>query len=189
MTRTVCVYGGSFDPPHVCHVLASAWALSVLAIDEVWWVPVFGHAFDKQLTPFETRFAMCQAALSALPGRARVDDIERRLGGTSRTWHTLEALEADHPQTSFSLLIGADLVEQMPRWYRGQELSRRLPVHVVGRSGYEAEQAAPIELPDVSSSGLRAALAEGRVADVKGWLPRSVYDMVTSLSLYGPRPE
>lgn len=184
MTRSVCVYGGSFDPPHVCHVLATAWALSVLDVDEVWWVPVFGHAFDKRLTPFETRFEMCSAALNALPASVRVDDIERRLGGTSRTWTTLEALEAAHPATTFSVLIGADLVEQIPRWYRGDELQRRWAIHVVGRAGYTADEAAPIELPDVSSSSLRAAVSAGRDAEARAWLPRGVYEVVSARGLY-----
>lgn len=189
MTRSVCVYGGSFDPPHVCHVLATSWALSVLDVDEVWWVPVFGHAFDKRLTPFETRFEMCTAALGALPGSVRVDDIESRLGGTSRTWTTLEALEAGHPETSFSVLIGADLVDQIPRWYRGNELQRRWPIHVVGRVGYGAEPAAGLELPDVSSSRLRAAIAAGRDAEARAWLPRAVYDVVAARGLYGAEAE
>jgi nicotinate-nucleotide adenylyltransferase len=63
----VACYGGSFDPPHVAHVLLAAYVLTVEAFERVLVMPVFSHAFDKQLAPFEHRLRMCELAMGWLP--------------------------------------------------------------------------------------------------------------------------
>ena len=81
----VALYGGSFDPPHQCHVLVATWALCRGGVDEVWLVPALGHAFGKRLTPFETRCRMAAAAVAHLGPRVRVEPIEGRLPAPSYT--------------------------------------------------------------------------------------------------------
>ena len=66
MTR-VAIYGGSFNPPHVGHVLAVAYVLATAEIDEVLVVPAFQHPFSKELAGFDDRFALCEAAFGFLP--------------------------------------------------------------------------------------------------------------------------
>ena len=76
---TLGVFGGSFDPPHVAHVMAAAYALSAGAFDRLLVVPVFAHAFDKRLESFEHRVKLCELACEdrgaamGLAGRARAD--------------------------------------------------------------------------------------------------------------------
>ena len=48
MTKRVAIYGGSFDPPHLGHVLSVAWTLSATELDAVWVIPTWKHAFDKE---------------------------------------------------------------------------------------------------------------------------------------------
>ena len=64
----VAFYGGSFDPPHVAHVLAVAYLAGMGQFDRVLVVPVFRHAFEKRLTPFGERLRMCELAVGWLPG-------------------------------------------------------------------------------------------------------------------------
>ena len=78
--QRVGVFGGSFNPPHVGHVLAAAYLLSMAAVDRVLVIPVFRHPFAKTLASFEDRLAMCQLAMTWLP-QVEVSDIERQLGG------------------------------------------------------------------------------------------------------------
>src|SRR5262245_26957550 len=101
----VAFYGGSFDPPHVAHVLAAAYMLAV-GFERVLVVPVFGHAFDKVLAPFEHRVKMCELCLSPFAG-VEVSSIEASLGKPSRTLYTLRALSELHPDWQFRLAIGA----------------------------------------------------------------------------------
>lgn len=154
----VGVFGGSFDPPHLGHALVTTWALATTGLDEVWWIPAFQHAFGKRSAPFEVRCALCELAVRRFNG-VRVSRVEGELGGESRTIDTLEALEARHPGVSFELVIGADLVAQLPRWKRWDDLSR-YPRHVVGRGDTVAPEGM-VRIPDVSSTALRAALATG----------------------------
>src|SRR5690606_32016933 len=78
------IFGGSFDPPHVGHVLAVTWVLSTQPVDEVVLVPALEHAFGKPLAPFAHRRRMCELAFAPLR-RVRVDPIEAELGGASYT--------------------------------------------------------------------------------------------------------
>lgn len=71
----VAVFGGSFNPPHVGHVLGVVYALSTAPIDEVLVVPVYRHPFAKPLAPFADRLEMCRLALGWLP-RVTISRVE-----------------------------------------------------------------------------------------------------------------
>jgi len=68
MRNSVAIFGGSFDPPHISHVLAAVYASKVGGFEQVLVVPVFEHAFAKQLTPFAHRVALCEAAFAGIAG-------------------------------------------------------------------------------------------------------------------------
>jgi nicotinate-nucleotide adenylyltransferase len=102
----------------------------------------------------------------------------------------------DHPEASFSLVIGSDLANETAEWHGGTELGRLVPFIVIGRGGHpqsggelaaRAEMVAagtnsPIAMPRVSSTDIRAAISAGR--DVAALVPKSVLDYFTSRGLY-----
>src|SRR5512140_2335516 len=92
----VAVYGGSFDPPHVAHVLAAAYLLACADVERVIVVPVFDHALDKELTPFELRLAMCELAFAELAA-VELCRIEQSLPPPSYTLETLRQLARERP--------------------------------------------------------------------------------------------
>jgi nicotinate-nucleotide adenylyltransferase len=176
----VAIYGGSFNPPHVSHQLAALYVLETQAVDELWFVPCFKHPFEKALEPFEDRLEMCRRAAAALGPRARVSDVEGRLGGESRTLRTVTALRTEEPSLEFCLVVGADLVGELPSWYGFAELERLVRFVVVGRTGFEGGGPA---MPEVSSSEVRERLRRGEPVDLL--LPRSVLDYIRERKLYG----
>ena len=188
----VAVYGGSFNPPHLGHQLACATVLAAArpSVDEVWMVPAFAHAFGKPLAPFADRLAMCETVARLFGGRVRVSRVEEELGGPSYTLRTLEALEARHPAMGFVLVIGADLLDERPRWHRWPELAARARFLVLGRSGAEAvagdrgaqDTRIPIDLPEVSSTEARRRLAAGE--DTAGLLDEEVRRQALAAGLY-----
>ncbi len=187
MTRreVVAVYGGTFDPPHVGHVLAAAWALSAGGADRVLVVPAYEHPLGKAPTAsFDARCAMCELAFAPIRG-VIVDRIEEELGGTSLTLRTLEALAARMPGVELRLLVGADVLDEKDRWHRWDAIEALAPPLVVGRAGYSAEGASPA-LPEVSSTAVREALAEGR--SVAGLVPTEVAAYVAARGLYRGTP-
>ena len=180
--RRVAVYGGSFDPPHLGHALSVAWALSAADIDEVWVVPTWKHAFGKTHgASFEERLAMCELAFAPFRGVTLLD-IERELGGVSRTLDTLETLQGRHPDARFRLLVGADVLPTVDRWHRWDAIVRIAPPLVVGRDGYPAPEGCPISIPNVSSTDVRAAL-DGS-GDLRGLVPSAVIAHIEERGLY-----
>lgn len=176
----VALFGGSFNPPHVGHQLLALYVLETAPIDELWLVPTFQHAFDKPLVSFQDRCRMCLLAVQALGPRVRVSDVEAQLGGPSQTLRTVERLRLDHPDTAFSVVIGADLRGEVDTWFQAETLRRTVPFIEVGRAG---QQIAGVAMPAISSTEIRAALAAGR--DTAAWVPKTVLDYITSLGLYG----
>jgi nicotinate-nucleotide adenylyltransferase len=179
----VALFGGSFNPPHVSHVLAVSYVLSVYPIDGVMVVPVYQHPFAKTLASFEQRLAMCELAMSWIPG-VEVSDIERELGRESRTLYTIEELLRREPKRRLRLVIGADVLADLDKWHRFDRIAELAPPIVLGRIGYDAPDAAGALLPEVSSTQIRDELAAGDDPDIGGLLPRKVRDYIDSHGLY-----
>jgi nicotinate-nucleotide adenylyltransferase len=176
----VAIYGGSFNPPHVSHQLAALYVLETQPVDELWFVPCFKHPFEKALESFEDRLEMCRRAAAALGPRARVSDIEGRLGGESRTLRTVTELQRENPSLELYLVVGADLVGELPSWYGAKHLEQLVRFIVVGRTGYPGAGPA---MPEVSSTEVRECLRRGEPVD--SLLPRSVLDYIRERKLYG----
>lgn len=176
----VAFYGGSFDPPHVSHVLAAAYVLATASVDSVLVVPTFDHPLGKRAgASFEHRVKMCEIAFADL-ARVEVSRIEGELGGQSRTVRTLETLTAKHPNKRFRLMIGADLLSELDRWYQRERIEALAPLLVVGRTGYDG--AFDVQLPEISSTAIRERLRARGGADA--WVPRDVLRYIGEHGLY-----
>ncbi|MGH7437367.1 MAG: nicotinate-nicotinamide nucleotide adenylyltransferase, partial [Polyangiaceae bacterium] len=134
---TVGFFGGSFNPPHVAHVLACTLLLSVEGVDRVLVVPTYQHPFAKALAPFDDRVRMCELAMGWIPG-VEVSRVEEALGGESRTLRTIEHLVSAHPGWNLRLVIGADVLAEAPRWYAFDGIAKMAPPIVLGRTGAAA---------------------------------------------------
>jgi nicotinate-nucleotide adenylyltransferase len=182
------VYGGSFNPVHVAHVLLAAYALSVGRFDRVLVVPVFAHAFDKTLAPFEQRVRMCELAFAPLSG-VEISRVEAELPTPSRTLFTLEALSKRYPGAELNLLVGTDVLSEASKWHAFDAVVRLAPLFVVGRAGLSAPDARRVELPQVSSTRVRELLALGAEpsaqAELAELVPASVLEYLRAERLYG----
>lgn len=181
MSPRVAVFGGSFNPPHVAHVLGAAFVLTTGEVDRVLIVPCFQHPFAKALAPFDDRLAMCRLAFAPLAA-VEVSDVERDLGGESLTVRTLEHLATRFPDWRLRLVVGADVVAEMDRWTRPERVRALAPPLVLGRVGAPALPGVPAVLPEVSSTALRDALARGE--DPGPLLPAAVAAYARDRRLY-----
>jgi nicotinate-nucleotide adenylyltransferase len=183
----VAFYGGSFNPPHVAHVLAASYVLTTGAFDKLLVVPVHAHALDKQLAPFDDRARMCELALGWLP-RVEVSRIESELPLPSRTLYTLQALKERHPDWAMRLVIGADVLLETQKWHAFERVAELAPPLILGRVGIQHPQTPPPILPDVSSTRVRELLARGVVPDASRELerlvPRAVLEYIREHRLY-----
>jgi len=179
----VAVFGGSFNPPHVAHVLACSLLLSVEEIDRVLVVPAYKHPFAKSLAPFQDRVTMCELAMGWI-AHVQVSRVEEEMGGESRTLRTLEHLAQENPEWVLRLVIGADILAEAPRWFGFEEIGRIAPPIVLARAGFDASGAGPALLPEVSSTQVRAAVARGDWTVVERLVPRRVVAFIREAALY-----
>jgi len=181
--KRIALYGGSFDPPHVAHVMTVAWLLSAAPVDEVWIVPVAKHFLAKVLSKFDDRVLLCRLAFGLFGDRVQVRMDEQELGGSGASIDLVGHLQKKYPSHVFSLAIGSDILHERQRWKQFDKLQTLVRLIILPRPSFaiEAEfydRAAPVLLPDVSSTQLRADLIAGRPVDgrlplaVSGWLRR-----------------
>lgn len=173
----VAIYGGSFNPPHVVHGMVAAWLLWTGQVEQVWLVPVYRHAFEswhgKALAPFEARVRWCEALARDVDPRVQVSTIEAELPVPSYTISTLRALAARHPEHRFRLVVGADVLQQSPKWRAWDEIAAEFAPIAVGRAGYPSPPGGVV-FPELSSTEIRARLAAGEPIDglvTRGVLP------------------
>lgn len=128
------LFGGSFDPPHAGHRLATLIAIRRLRLDRVWWLVTPGNPLKDTsgLAPLESRMAAARA-LAAHP-RIVVTDVEQALG-VRYTHDTIAYLIRRCPGVRFVWLMGADNLKSFHRWERWREIADLVPIAVVDRPG------------------------------------------------------
>jgi nicotinate-nucleotide adenylyltransferase len=182
--RDVGLLGGSFNPPHIAHLMAAYWALATQDISEVWLLPSYKHPFGKVLAPFDDRLRMCELAAATIRG-VHVCAAEAELADdplVGRTARTLEHLATKHPSVRFSLIVGTDVLTETDKWYRWDRVTELAKIIVVGRGGHASGRERGPLLPAISSSEIRERLRRG--GDVTEWVPRRVLEYATERRLY-----
>jgi nicotinate-nucleotide adenylyltransferase len=186
----VAFFGGSFDPPHIGHVLAVTYALSVGSFERVLVVPVHEHAFDKHLHPFEDRVAMCRLAMAPL-SKVEVSPLEASLPKPNYTLETLREILRQHPEYELSLVAGTDVLADSAKWHRFNEVRALAPPFPLARPGSaRAEGHAEVGtlLPDVSSTRVRELLHRRQEAEAARELallvPAGVLAYIAERGLY-----
>jgi nicotinate-nucleotide adenylyltransferase len=184
------VFGGTFDPVHVGHVVVAAETRAQLGLDRVLLV-VAGDPWQKRgrvVAHAADRLALAATAVAGIEG-VETSAIEIERGEASVTADTLEALSA--PDRELYLVLGADAVANMPTWRRLDETRHLATVVVVERAG-DAHSEPPgagwrverVSIPrlDISSTDLRDRLGEGRPVD--GLVPPEVVREIRRRGLY-----
>lgn len=198
------IYGGTFNPPHLGHVLAAKQAKQLLRLDTVVFIPAAmpPHKLVADDTPdAPTRLALTQLAVCDEPGFC-VSDIELARGGVSYTVDTLRQLRADYPEDELFLLMGTDMFLSFFHWREPQQIAALAhPVCMARRRADAALSAQLQEQADalraaygcealvlqndcieVSSTQVRRALFFGLAAE---FLHPAVLEMILQRGLYG----
>jgi nicotinate-nucleotide adenylyltransferase len=192
VTRRVGIFGGTFDPPHVGHLVTAVNVRHVLALDQVLLVVnsvPWQKAGSRAITGAEDRFAMVEAAVSGVAG-LDASRIEIDRGGQSYTADTIDELLAAEPDLDLHVILGSDAAVLLPTWERVDDVRDRASVVIVDRPG----DARPVDLSgwrwqrvevprlEVSSTDLRARVADGRPLDYL--VPRDVVACIERRGLY-----
>lgn len=194
--RRIGLLGGTFDPPHVGHLVVADQVLDQLGLDEVRLV-VNNRPWQKVgrrvITAADRRYEMVATAVAGAPGLI-ASDIEMRLGGPSYTMVTIEALTETEPDVEWLVIVGADAAAGLDTWHRAEDLRATQRFVVVNRGGVNDGKIADsvpdgwryeaVEIPalDVSSSELRELVAVGR--SVRHLVPDAVVQLLDAWGLY-----
>jgi nicotinate-nucleotide adenylyltransferase len=180
----VGILGGSFNPPHIAHVLMALAAYATEELDHLWVIPTADHAFGKDLAPFDCRLRMCHLAFRHFAGGVAVLDVESRLPKPSYTVNLLRVLHAARPGIKPVWLAGSDILADLPRWKEPDEVQRLSRLVVLPRQGHPAPLAAKlaVDLPQLSSTDVRNMLQRGEACD--GVLDMEVLTYIERTHLY-----
>ena len=188
------VFGGTFDPPHVGHLVTAVNVRHTLGLDTVLLVVAnvpWQKVGERSISAADDRLAMVEAAVSGVPG-LEVSRLEVDRGGPSYTADTLSDLRRIHPGAELFLVLGSDAAASLTTWERVDEVRDGCTVVVVDRPGAEGEEPPPgwrwvrVEVPrlDVSSTDLRARVLDGRPLDYL--IPPDVIACIRARGLYAP---
>jgi len=193
------VFGGTFDPPHVAHLILAAEALSQLKLDQVLWVltPDPPHKQGVLISPLDIRLELLQAALGDDPSFVlSTVDIDRPPPHYSLD--TMRLLAGQYPAADLVFLIGSDSLHDLPTWHRPQEFIKTCKeLGVMHRPGDfsrldEVEALLPgvsarvrwilAPLLEIASSDIRQRARTGR--PYRYFLPPAVYQLIQDYNLY-----
>ena len=181
------MFGGTFNPVHVGHLLFAETAREQLKLDRVCFIPTGQppHKSAKDVLPGVVRVQMLQLAIQDNPAFV-VSDIELQRKGPSYTIDTLRVIKAQVPAAKLFLLIGQDMLAV--RWLAWSEMKRLCQVVVVHRPGCRVRSRQPrltqLAMPqvDISSSDIRARLKAGR--SIRYLVPAAVERYIRQRQLY-----
>jgi nicotinate-nucleotide adenylyltransferase len=193
------IFGGTFDPPHIGHLILAAEACQQLNLDRLLWVltPLSPLKYANDITPLDQRLSMVQLAIADNSdfelSRAEIDS-----SGPYYTLDTLHRLADENPSADIILVIGGDSLRDLPRWHRPADLlSACREIGVMRRPGDSVDLSAlerqvpgtqakvrfvDAPLLNISSSDIRRRIREG--LPFRYYLPQSVYKYILDNKLY-----
>lgn len=199
MPKRIGFFGGTFDPPHIGHLILAGEAVSQFQLDRLLWVltPYPPHKLDNPITSLAHRLPMLERMIAHNPtfeiSRLEIDRL-----GPHYTVDTVELLSSQEPDAEIILLIGGDSLADLPTWRRSPDLVADLSkIGVMRRPGDFNDLAAlEAKLPGVtpklhfidalmnpvSSRELRRRIATGEM--YRYYLAPDVYDYIESNQLY-----
>ncbi len=196
------IFGGTFDPVHLGHLIIAEQAREQARLDQVWFVPSARppHKLEKPITPFDRRAEMLQLAVAGQPNFL-VDLIEKERPGPSFTADTLADVHRLRPGNDYCLILGADCLPDFPTWHEPERIVELSTLLVAARPGWPvwtgAQLAAALGLADagkvrlvpiliplieISSRDLRTRASEGR--SILYLVPRAVEVYIREKKLY-----
>jgi nicotinate-nucleotide adenylyltransferase len=189
--RRIGVFGGTFDPPHVGHLVTAVNVRHALELDVVL-LMVANVPWQKEgsrsITPAVDRLEMVEAAVADVPG-LEAGRMEIDAGGPSFTADTLAALAEGEPGAELFTIVGDDAAAGLTTWERYEEVVARSTMVVVDRPGEPVRLPGDVdwihvEVPrlEVSSTDLRARFTDGRPLDYL--ITEAVLDVIEERKLY-----
>lgn len=186
--KQVGILGGNFNPVHNAHLVVADQVRQQLGLDQVYLMPEFEppHVDHKETIDEKHRLKMLELAIQDVQGLA-IETIELERKGISYTYETMKLLTEKNPDVDYYFIIGADMVDYLPKWHKIDELVQMVQFVGVQRPKYKAGTSYPViwvdvPLMDISSSMIRDYINKDRQPNYL--LPKPVLDYIEEEGLY-----
>ena len=195
------IFGGTFDPPHIGHLILTAEALEQLKLDKVLWTLTADppHKQGRTISPVDIRLQLLQAALADNPA-FEISRVEIDRPGPHFAVDTVRILQGQYAQATLIYLIGSDSLRDLTSWHTPQDLTARVGGYgVMRRPGVDIDLTAlerdipgitakvqfmDTPLIEISARQIRQRVAAGQT--YRYFLPQQVFDLVEAFNLYRP---
>jgi nicotinate-nucleotide adenylyltransferase len=190
MSNRIGIFGGSFNPPHVGHLLIAEFIRDNQELDSVVWIPAYQppHKLGRTILSSQHRTAMLERALDGNP-LFEISELELSRGGVSYTLHTLEEFRSGLPHANIFLIMGSDSYADLESWHRPDEILELAELIVYPRRGTPSRPrggfpATFVDAPiiSISSTEIRRRVHQGR--SIRYFVSDSVRDYIESHGLY-----
>lgn len=186
--RRVGILGGSFNPIHYGHLVMADQVRAELSLDECYLMPSYQppHVDKKTTSPADVRLEMLNLAIEGNP-HLQIETCEIERGGVSYTYDTMAELVAKNPDNEYFFIIGGDMVDYLPKWYRLDDLLELVTIVAVKRPGYGETSQYPVKWVDVPLNSMSSSLIRDYVAAGKSinyFLPQNVLNYIQAEELY-----
>lgn len=186
------IFGGTFDPPHVGHLIVADDTAAALSLDLILFVPAGAHPLKRATVeaPPELRSRMVRAAIAA-SDRFAMDERELRREGPSYSIDTVSELSRENPAAELFFLIGSDILKELHLWHRVRELAESARIVVMSRAEVDAPadpqldvEYSPVEVTHIgiSSTEVRDRVRQGR--PYRYLVTEGVYRIIEESGLY-----
>lgn len=188
-SKKIGIFGGSFNPIHLGHLITVEEVREKLKLDKVLFVPTFLPPHKQKLIDYHHRWTMVNLAIKNNP-YFEISDIEKKIKGKSFTIETLRLLAQKYPKTQLYLIIGADEFLLLDTWHEPDKLTQYATLVVMLRPQQKLDinrkmvktKIIKVTQIDISSSEIRRAIKLGKSVRYK--ISEAVYDYIKKNKLY-----
>lgn len=188
MKKKIGILGGTFNPPHLAHLICAEYVGEALALDCVYFMPsaIPPHKQGKEAIDSIHREQMVRLAIQDNP-LFQIETIEMERGGINYTYDTMQYLKQKHHDSEIYFIIGADMIENLPTWYRIDELVQLVTFVGLNRAGYKTDTSykmLQLTIPDMtlSSSMVRERIINKQ--SIRYLVPIAVQHYIEEKRLY-----
>ncbi|MCK1239802.1 nicotinate-nucleotide adenylyltransferase [Streptococcus uberis] len=186
--KQIGILGGNFNPIHNAHLIVADQVRQQLGLDKVFLMPEYlpPHVDTKSTIDEKHRLEMVKLAIDSVEG-LDVETLELERKGVSYTYDTIKLLVEKNPDVDYYFIIGADMVDYLPKWHKIDELVKMVQFVGVQRPKYKAGTSYPliwvdVPLMDISSSMIRQFIKSNRQPNYL--LPKAVLEYINKEGLY-----
>lgn len=194
LDKHIGLFGGTFNPPHIGHLIIAQEALKQLNLDEVWWMPASQPPHKKKVEDVldEHRIEMVKNTIGN-NNQFSLSLLEFERSGPSYTIDTIRLLKQRYPGTNFTFIMGGDMVHSLSSWHEIDQLNKLVQFAGVGREGFpvdhhwERYKVKHVEVPyiAISSTFIRSRYEAGE--NIRYFVADDVWKYIEEHQLYGKK--